>query len=167
MARNSPTDLQILQTIYDLYYDEFCAYDQDETIRGSKIFVPVDCYRVASKLKTNGDIVFGRLYYHLANKYKYTDHDNGTAPVVRLFEFQMEEDPKCVHFPFMASVLADLKVQDRRFKLTLTASIAALCISIASLFLTGFEKFSSDTAKEKVELKYYKPINPPTFASTD
>jgi hypothetical protein len=43
----------------------------------------------------------------------------------------------------MASVLADLKIEERRFKLTLTASFVAVCISIASLLITGFEKLSS------------------------
>ncbi|WP_100185609.1 hypothetical protein [Marinomonas sp. BSi20584] len=153
MARNVPTDLQILQTIYNFYYDEFCSYDQDKSIRDSKIFVPIDCQKIAQKLGTNGDIVFGRLYYHLANKYKYTDHDNGTAPIVRLFEFKVGKDVKCVHFPFMASILADLKIQDRRFKLTLAASVTALCISIASLFFTGFEMISSNVIEASVELK--------------
>lgn len=153
MAKSVPTDLQILQKIYDIYYDDFCAYDKDKTIRDAKIFVPIDCKLIAEKLGTNGDIVFGRLYYHLANKYKYTDHDNGRAPVVRLFEFQIGKDCKCVHFPFMASVLADLKTQDRRFKLTLTASFAALCISIASLLLSGFDRLYENHTKEKVEIK--------------
>lgn len=167
MASSVPTDLQILKIIYDLYYDEFCAYDQDETIRDKKIFVPIDCQRVAKKLGTNGDIIFGRFYYHLANKYKYTDHDNGTAPVVRLFEFQVGNDLKCVNFPFMASVLADLKSQDKRFKLTLAASISALCISISSLFLAGFEMLSSNAEEVNVELKYNKSIHPTADASAN
>jgi len=167
MASKVPTDLQILQTIYNIYYDDFCAFDNDDTIRDSKIFVPIDCLKVAQKLGTNRDIVFGRLYYHLANKYKYTDHDNGKAPIIRLFEFQVGNDPKCVHFPFMASVLADLKIQDRRFKLTLAASVAALCISITSLSLTGFEKFFSKATEATVELKYNKSVLPTADASAD
>lgn len=159
MAKNVPTDLQILQKIYDIYYNDFCAFDHDESIRDAKIFVPIDCQKVAKKLGTNGDIVFGRLYYHLANKYKYTDHDNGTAPIVRLFEFKVGNDLKCVHFPFMASILADLKIQDRRFKLTLTASVLALCISVISLSLAGFDKLSAksaESAEATIELKYNK-----------
>lgn len=158
MAKRIPTDLQILQKIYDLYYNDFCAFDHDDTIRDAKIFVPIDCKKIAKKLGTNGDIVFGRLYYHLANKHKYTDHDNGTAPIVRLFEFKVGNDIKCVNFPFMASVLADLKIQDRRFKLTLFASVLALCISVASLTVTSIDKFSAKPTNENVELKYNKAI---------
>lgn len=144
MAKSVPTDLQILQVIYDIYYDDFCSFDSDNPIRGAKIFVPIDCQKVACKLGTDGDIVFGRLYYHLANKYKYTNHGDGqSSSTVKLFEFQIGKDSKCVHFPFMASVLADLKIEERRFKLTLTASFVAVCISIASLLITGFEKLSS------------------------
>ncbi|MCS6098967.1 hypothetical protein [Shewanella baltica] len=144
MAKSVPTDLQILQVIYDMYYDDFCSFENDNPTRAAKIFVPIDCQKIAYKLGTDGDIVFGRLYYHLANKYKYTDHgDKLSSSTVKLFEFQIGKDSKCVHFPFMASVLADLKIEARRFKLTLTASFIAVCISIASLMFTGFEKLFS------------------------
>lgn len=50
MAKSVPTDLQILQKVYDIYYDDFCAYDKDKTIRDAKIFVPIDCKLIAEKL---------------------------------------------------------------------------------------------------------------------
>lgn len=71
---------------------------------------------------------------------KYTNHGDGqSSSTVKLFEFQVGDNSKCVHFPFMASVLADLKIEERRFKLTLTTSFIALCISIVSLLITGVE----------------------------
>ncbi|MGR5065706.1 hypothetical protein [Photobacterium sp. DNB22_13_2] len=158
MAKNVPTDLQILQVIYDLYYDDFCAFDHDKSVRESKIFVPIDCQLVAKKLGVNGDIIFGRLYYHLANKHMYSDHGDGNAPVVRLFEFQIGQEFKCVHFPFMASVLADLKLQERRFKLTLTASLFAVGISIASLSISIYEKLPSIGFEKVVEFNDSIPI---------
>ncbi|EPW4410215.1 hypothetical protein ACWLOZ_004323 [Vibrio parahaemolyticus] len=142
MAVKVPTDLEILQTIYDKYYEDFCKYDEEESIRNAKIYVPIDCQMIAKELGVNGDIIFGRLYYHLANKFKYTDHgktSNGKEVTVRLFEFDVDGDPKCVNFPFMASVLADLRVEDSRFRWTLYASIAALVISCVSLAIAGYE----------------------------
>ena len=145
------TDLNILSFIYDHYYDEFCHYDNDETIRAGKVYVPIDCHKVAEYFGVNKDIIFGRLYYHLANKYKYQHEPNVT---VKIFEFEVDGDPKCIHFPYLASVVSDLRQQDRRFKQTLWASVIAVTISIASLSITTYEKLTSKALPktESVEL---------------
>ena len=147
------TDLNILSFIYDHYYDEFCLYDNDETIRAGKIYVPIDCHKVAEYFGVNKDIIFGRLYYHLANKYKYQHEPNVTVKIFE-FEFEVDGDPKCIHFPYLASVVSDLQQQDRRFKQTLWASVIAVTISIASLSITTYEKLTPKASpqKESVEL---------------
>ncbi len=146
-----PTDLNILTFIYEHYYDEFCRYDEDGTIRSGKIYVPISCQKVADHFGVNGDIIFGRLYYHLANKYKYQQEQNVT---VKIFEFKIESDLKCIHFPYLASVVSDLQQKNKRFKQTLWASVIAVIISITSLSITTYEKLTSKEAPkiERVEL---------------
>jgi len=150
-----PTDLNILTFIYETYYDEFCRYDEDETIRAGKVYVPISCSKVAENFGVNGDIIFGRLYYHLANKYKYQHEPN---VIVKLFEFEVDGDLKCIHFPYLASVVSDLRHQNKRYKQTFWFSVFAAIISIGSLSVTVYDKFISEpsTKTESVALKKYK-----------
>jgi hypothetical protein len=134
-----PTDLEILDFIYTHYFDDFCRYDLDENIRANKLYVPIDCHLIADAFGTNGDIIFGRLYYYLAHKYKYKSSDKTT---VSIFEFEVGDEPKCVNFPFLASVLADLKLQDKRFKYTLRASVSAVIISLVALGMSVMDKLT-------------------------
>jgi hypothetical protein len=64
-----PTDLKILGVIYDNYYNTFRDYDDANKTRSSKIYVPVDIALLAKALDIDVDIIFGRLYYHLNEKY--------------------------------------------------------------------------------------------------
>ena len=59
-----PTDLQILDAIYEKYYETFTAYLRIAPDRTAKIYVPVDIACIARQLGVDPDIVFGRLYYH-------------------------------------------------------------------------------------------------------
>ena len=71
-----PTDLKILDAIYERYYDAFSDYETDPQSRVSKTFVPIDLAVIAKRLRVVPDIVFGRLYYHLERKHGY-DQPNG------------------------------------------------------------------------------------------
>lgn len=66
-----PSDLDILEAIYKEYYQAFTSYEKGDDSRKTKVYVPIDCSKIAKLLKTNGDIVFGRLYFYLQNKYGY------------------------------------------------------------------------------------------------
>src|SRR6266496_1199607 len=98
-----PTDLEILNAIYELYYDEFTDYDRDPGSRDSKVFVPIDCDDIASDLGVDADIVFGRLYYYLEKKHRMKADDGS---IVSLFVLVAGPDKHCVHFPYLASVLS-------------------------------------------------------------
>lgn len=63
--RKPPTDRKILQLIHDRNYDDFCRYSEEQKIRASKIYLPIDCAAIARQLSFDPDIIFGRLYYHL------------------------------------------------------------------------------------------------------
>ncbi len=135
MVRKAPTDLQILNAIYERYYDTFASFSREETGRVAKIFVPIDIGDIASQLKVDGDIVFGRLYYHLERKYGY-ERSDGT--LVHFFALKVGEDRHCVNFPYLSSILASLRQEDRKFRAAISISFASLLVSVTSLLLAIF-----------------------------
>jgi hypothetical protein len=70
-----PTDLQILDAIYERYYQTYADFVKSKSDRSTKIYVPIDVGAIARVLDVDGDIVFGRLYYHLEDKHGYTRGD--------------------------------------------------------------------------------------------
>jgi len=126
----TPSDLKVLSTIYKLYYDEFTNHSLEKDVqngRKSKIFVPVDCKMIARELSVDGDIVFGRLYYHMEEKYGYM-RDDGSR--VAFYASIAGEDNRCVNFPLMASVLASLQQESSKFLWATVMSGIALAVSI-------------------------------------
>ena len=65
--RRVPTDLEILEEIYERYYDVFSRFKRGDpdNPRGTKNYVPIDHRVLAEALDVEPDIIFGRLYYHL------------------------------------------------------------------------------------------------------
>ncbi len=124
----SPSDLKILNTIYKMYYKKFEAFTVGaENGRVSKPYIPIDCKLIARKLKVDGDIVFGRLYYHLQEKYGYT-RDDGSK--VAFFTLVLAGDRHCINFPLMASVLAGLQEESNKTQRATLLSTLAIVISI-------------------------------------
>jgi hypothetical protein len=130
-----PTDLKVLSTIYKLYYEEFKNHSREPDIengRQSKIFVPIDCKMIAKELDVDGDIVFGRLYYHLEKKHGYTRSDGSN---VAFFSLMVGADRHCVNFPLLVSVLAGLKEDSSKFQLSTWLSAFAVLIAAVALAL--------------------------------
>ena len=125
-----PTDLDILNTVYKLYYEDFVSYNQNKDIRQTKIYVPIDCHKIADILNVDGDIIFIRLDSHLEKKYGYK-RDDGSK--VAFFAFALGKDRHCINFPLMASVLADLREKEGRFLTTAVIAMLAVAISFISL----------------------------------
>ncbi|NYT78083.1 hypothetical protein H0A71_13875 [Alcaligenaceae bacterium] len=126
-----PSDIQILNCIFNKYKDTYSKYGIEQS-RSSKIYVPIDCKSIANDLKTEPDIVFGRLYYHLERKYGYEKSDGSK---VHLFALKVGNDPKCVNFPLLASVLAGLQEENRRHFLSQGIALGALIVSVISLLV--------------------------------
>lgn len=124
-----PTDRQILETIYNLYHESYKTFTADS--RSTKIYMPIDCQLVADKLGVDGDIVFGRLYYHLEKKYGYKQEDNSK---VHLFAMYIGGDKHCINFPLMTSVLASLQEAKKEFWTPTIIAGVALVIAIIALF---------------------------------
>ncbi|WLG52247.1 hypothetical protein [Pseudomonas sp. FP1742] len=123
-----PSDRKILNTIYKLYYKEFETFTTGaENGRATKVYLPIDCKKIAKKLNVDDDIVFGRLYYHLEEKYGYR-RDDGSR--VAFFSLKVGPDDKCVNFPLLVSVLAGLQEESSKSQRATLLSTLAIAISI-------------------------------------
>lgn len=128
-----PTDLQLLDTIYRAYYDTFAGYSEASPKRSSKIYVPIDIEAIARKFDLDGDIIFGRLYYHLDEKYRYSQKEGGE---VHLFTPVVGGDRHCVNFPYVASIVATLRDQDRKYRIATGMASISLLVSVVSFSLS-------------------------------
>jgi hypothetical protein len=142
--RNAPTELELLDTIYEKYYDAFAAYDDKAPSRGSKNYVPIDIDAVGRALGVDPEIVFGLLYYHLEKKYGY-DVPSGLKdrPPSRMHFFAMGlgGERHCIHFPYLAGVVAGLRSDDRKYRLATTMAVVSFVISLVSFGLSLSGKF--------------------------
>lgn len=127
--KRAPTDLAILNRIYERYYDEFSRFRNGTGNRETKIYVPIDVTDIANSLGVDPDIVFGRLYYHLDYKYGYERKD-GTH--VHLFALKAGRHTHCINFPYLGSVVASLREERRRYRLSTWIALGALVISAVS-----------------------------------
>lgn len=130
----TPTDLDILDAIYDRYYDDFSSYLKAASDgRDSKIYVPIDCKAVANALGTDADIVFGRLYYDLEKRYGYRRDDGAT---VHFFALKAGDDRHAINFPYLASVVANLRSTKSEQRRTAGLSIASIVIAFIALVIS-------------------------------
>lgn len=134
-----PTDLQILNAIYERYYGEFAF---QAARREKKIIVPIDIGVVAKRLGVDPDIVFGRLYYHLDPKFRHTStrSDSDDPVSVRLFLPRPDFGYDAVHFPYMASVLAEMRAEDRKQKTSTSIAWFSLAVSVLAVVVSIFVK---------------------------
>ena len=123
----NPSDGAILEEIFKQYSDEFQSYELSPDARASKVYVPIDCDLVARRLRMDKHLLFGRLYYHLDKKHRYTQEDGSK---VYLFAFEAGENRHAVNFPLLAAVLAEHKLSYNRFIFPMLISCVALMVSI-------------------------------------
>src|SRR4051794_13150774 len=120
-----PTDLDILDAIFEKYYKPFTAVP----IGSRSAMFPIDISSIAQQLGVDAEIVFGRLYFHLDHKY---GHEK-----VHLFSPVSGDKNDAINFPFLSSIVADLREQERTRNLTTYLSIASLIISLLSFALAA------------------------------
>ena len=128
----SPSDLKILNAIYKMYYKDFrdFAYGA-ENRRPTNEYLPIDCQKIAKKLNVDSYLVYGRLHYHLEEKYGYKRNEDR----VYFFSRQMGHDRHCVNFPLLAAVLAGLQEEKSKFQLATWLSTVAIVVSLAALYM--------------------------------
>jgi len=125
-----PTDLKILNVIYEEYYDTFISFSKKNPDRSAKNFIPIDIAQIAKRFGVDVDIIFGRLYYHLELKYGY-QNPNGTK--VSFFALKAGSDKHCINFPYMASVLANLREREKKYSTATNIAIFSLVIAGLSI----------------------------------
>jgi hypothetical protein len=129
-----PSDRKILQTIYDRYRDRFARFDKGSPDREAKILIPIDCGEIATRLNVDPDVVFGRLYYHLENKYGYRKPDG----VQVLFFGHTNNERNCINFPLSASVLAGLQEERNKHLWAIGVALVSLVLSVAAIGVSIF-----------------------------
>lgn len=136
MPRHIPTDEELLSVIYSKYLRIFSDYSDENKTRSTKIWVPIDIEALSKRYRCDPDLIFGRLYYHLNEKYGPRNADGQN---VNFFQMRIGQDRHAVNFPLLASVLADLQDDRKRFIVStrlagISLLISAISIAIALLY---------------------------------
>src|SRR6056297_248967 len=124
-----PSDLEILKVIYNRYHSSFKEYARKEPDRVTRVRVPIDIGKVAEECGVEEDMIFGSLYYHFNKKYSYVDEKGERTTFFASLKFE----GMSVNFPLVASALADLEIESRKFKIAVFMSVVALIISTVAL----------------------------------
>jgi hypothetical protein len=128
-----PTDRAILKCIFDTYNFEYPGV-KDASGRGANDpHMLIDIPTIAKQLGCTSELLFGRLYYHLDEKYRYKQDDGAK---VELFLLNFRNKGPAVRFPFLASILAGLEEEHRKLFWSMVFSITALILSLISLVVT-------------------------------
>src|ERR1051326_8206959 len=106
-----PTDRQILRSIFDSYESDYPGLKGANGRGANDPYMPIDLTKIADSLNSTPELVFGRLYYHLDPKYRFTQ-DDGTK--VDLFFLNFQNKGPAVRFPLLASILAGLEEDHRK-----------------------------------------------------
>ncbi len=128
MARPIPTDETLLSIIYKENLKAFSEWSEENKTRVAKIWVPIDIDALGKKFRCDPDLVFGRLYYHMNEKY---GSSTGDGQDVNFFNMRLANDRHVVNFPLLTSVLADL--QDNRKRFIISTRLAALSLVISAI----------------------------------
>ncbi len=128
MARPIPTDEDLLANIYTKYLKTFSDWSEEDKTRVAKIWVPIDIDSMAKKYRCDPDLIFGRLYYHMNEKY---GSRNGDGQDVNFFKMRLAKDRHVLNFPLLTSVLADL--QDDRKRFIVSTRMAALSLVVSAI----------------------------------
>jgi hypothetical protein len=131
------TDRQILRAIYERYYDDFVAFERGNKTRETKIYLPIDIPAVAQLIGMDPELVFGRLYYHLAPKYGRVEAESSVPFFEKTFPNRVtgQPDKHVVNFPVLESILANLEYEERKFRLPVAISATSMAISAASMVI--------------------------------
>jgi len=139
----TPTDLEILNVIYNDYYEDYVKYSRNDGARSSKT---IDCNKIAKKLDVDANIIFGRLYYHLDKIYGYENNDGSKVP---FFLLKFDGDKHCISFPLLSSVLAGMRQKNKKYLIVTWLSIIALIISAISIGFTIKNGITSKQTNDK------------------
>ena len=132
MARAIPTDEILLATIYKRNLKAFSDWSEENKTRVTKIWVPIDVEALGKKFGCDPDLIFGRLYYHMNEKY---GSSTGDGDRVNFFNMRLGQDRHCVNFPLLTSVLSDLQDDKKRFIVSTRLAGLSLIVSSVSILI--------------------------------
>ena len=135
MARAIPTDRKLLAAIYKRNLKAFSEWSEETKTRSTKIWMPIDIEALAKSFRCDPDLIFGRLYYHFNEKYGSATGDGDS---VNFFNIRVGQDHHVVNFPLLASVLADLENDQKRFVISTRVAALSLVVSSVSILLALF-----------------------------
>ena len=87
-----PTDERMLAEIYRRYLRTFSDFSDENRTRTAKIWVPIDIEALARRFRSDPDLIFGRLYYHMNEKY---GSSTGDGDRVNFFNMRLGQDRHC------------------------------------------------------------------------
>ncbi len=128
--KSLPTDHKILKCIFKMYAPVYPGKESGEARGKNDPYLPIKIQDVAGRLGCSPEMLFGRLYYHLDAKFRYTQ-DSGAE--VHLFSVKVGSEIHCVNFPYLAAVLAEKNDEHRRQLWSVGLAVAALVLSVASI----------------------------------
>jgi hypothetical protein len=123
-----PTDFELLRAIYVRHDDDFHA---NSASRETRVYQPIDIPAIAKSLEATEDMVFGRLYHDLDQKYGERAEPEKARKA--FFTPKAGSETHCVNWPLMVGVLARLWEERRRNFVTLGLSIASVVIALIAL----------------------------------
>lgn len=125
-----PTDRKILRCIYTMYQDSYPGPKTPAGHGANDPYIPIDIAAIAARLSCVPELLFGRLYYHLDQKYRYRQDNEA---IVSLFSLKVGEKRHAIHFPYLAAMLAGLEHEHRKQAWSLGIALFALVLSVASI----------------------------------
>ncbi len=134
IMKRLPTDLEILNKIYNLYYKTYIDFEIGDSTRNHINFVPIDIAQIARNLRIDVNILFMRLY-SLSLK---TSRSTGEGSPLNLFIHKMDGERDYINFPYMASLLADLRYENKKYRVAIGFSFFSLIVAILSLISSAY-----------------------------
>jgi hypothetical protein len=135
--KNLPSDRAILKRIYQMYEVEYPGSPEDGTRGENDPYLSIDIPSVAKKIGCSPEMLFGRLYYHLDQKHRYKQDDGSVVP---LFYMKLGDKRHAVHFPYLAAILATHEQEHRKHLWSISLSVLALVLSVASLAVNFYRR---------------------------
>ena len=109
------------------------SFSDENKTRSTKNYVPIDVREIGKELDVDSDIIFGRLFYHFDRKYGYKKDDGAW---VHFFAIQIGGDRHCIHYPYLGSVVADLRDESKKFRIATSMAAVSLVISVTSFVIS-------------------------------
>lgn len=119
------TDRKILRCIFAMYRDDYPA-------KGDP-FIQIDPIKVAAKLGCHPELLFGRLHYDMGTRLRHRDPRDPNKTLASVYEMKAGDKRHVVNFPYLAAVLAGLESENRKARIAIWLSGAALMVSVVGL----------------------------------